>query len=473
MRSARGGGNPSAATRLRHEFPPSAATRLLIALHSIPLPVEAPGHQKVTIMPMDTKTSPQEELRPPVSDATGDFPAMAEGGEEHLLILRGGESNLKGGNRRRFFSQLERNVRRALHDLPAGAPRRLTGRIVVPLSGAECWPEIRQRVAKLYGIENFSLGHPAHRSLEGICQTIERHWPHGMQGSFLVRCRRGDKKFPLKSPQIEREVGGFIHQKWGLPVDLRNPETTIRVEILPNVAYVSFGILQGAGGLPTGTSGRLVVLFSGGIDSPVAAARLQRRGVTVELVHFSGRPFQDRRSERKAKKLARVLARSQMRLNLWLVPFGEVQRRIVVASRPALRVLLYRRLMLRIARKLAWKCDAPAVATGGSMGQVASQTLQNLVAIDDAVQGPVFRPLIGMDKQEIIDEARKLGTYDISILPDGDCCQLFAPKKGSELAVTIAEIRRAEEGLDIEDLVMIALAGATVERFRLPGAASD
>jgi thiamine biosynthesis protein ThiI len=254
-------------------------------------------------------------------------------------------------------------------------------------------------------------------------------------------------------------------------VDLERPEVEIVVEVLPDEAFVSLDRRPGPGGLPVGASGTVAALLSGGIDSPVAAWRMMKRGCTVLFVHFHAFPLQDHTTIDKVTELARVLTRFQFRTRLVLVPFGEAQQTIVASCPAPLRVVLYRRFMVRIAEALAARHRAKALVTGESLGQVASQTLDNIAAIDEAAKGPVLRPLVGMDKDEITRQARRIGTFEISTLPDQDCCQLFVPKSPAT-AATLDELRAAEAGLDVAGLVEAAVARAETRTFTFPAAAS-
>ena len=247
----------------------------------------------------------------------------------------------------------------------------------------------------------------------------------------------------MTSPQIEREVGGRIKEARGWLVDLDEPEFTIHVEALTHEAFYYFGKERGAGGMPVGVSGRVACLLSGGIDSPVAAWRLMRRGCRVLLVHFHSYPILSRASQEKARELARLLAEFQLHSRLFLVPFGEIQQQVVLAVPPPLRVVVYRRLMMRIAEAIAREHRAQALVTGEVVGQVASQTLENLASIDSVVSMPVLRPLVGMDKDEITAEAQRLGSYSISIIPDQDCCTLFTPRHPATKAKAF-DVERAE-----------------------------
>jgi thiamine biosynthesis protein ThiI len=282
-----------------------------------------------------------------------------------------------------------------------------------------------------------------------------------------VSARRADKRLPVTSPQVEREVGGRIKLATGWRVDLEQPALTIHIEMLPEYAFYFFGKEPGAGGLPTGTGGRVACLLSGGIDSPVAAYRLMRRGCSVLLIHFHSYPILSRASQEKVREIAALLAKYQLRARLVLVPFAELQQQVLLAVQPELRVVVYRRLMMRIAEKLARRWHARALVTGEVLGQVASQTLENLTTIAAVTTMEVLRPLVGMDKDEITGAAKRLGTYATSIIPDQDCCQLFTPRHPAT-RVTRDQIERAEQSLAIDALVAQAEAGSTVEDFAYP-----
>jgi thiamine biosynthesis protein ThiI len=282
-----------------------------------------------------------------------------------------------------------------------------------------------------------------------------------------VSVRRSDKRFPLTSPQIEREVGGLIKQAKGWLVNLEQPELTIHIEMLPEYAFYFFGKEPGAGGLPTGTGGRLACLLSGGIDSPVAAYRMMRRGCSVLLIHFHSYPILSRASQEKVREIAALLTKYQHRSRLILVPFGELQQQVVLAVSPELRVVIYRRLMLRIAEKLAREWHARALVTGEVVGQVASQTLENMTTIAEAASLEILRPLVAMDKDEITAEAHTIGTLPISNIPDQDCCQLFTPRFPAT-RVTRDQVARAETALPIDEMVRTAVASSVVEDFEFP-----
>lgn len=383
------------------------------------------------------------------------------------IVLHYQEIALKGRNRPWFVSKLVRNLKDATAGLGVREVRALMGRIELVLGEDANWDAVRERVARVFGVANFAHAGTAPLDIEAIAARILEDLGERQAESFRVSVRRADKRFPMTSPEIEREVGGRIKQVKGWRVDLANPGMTIHVEALTDHAFYSFGKEPGAGGLPVGVSGRVACLLSGGIDSPVAAWRMMRRGCRVTFVHFHSYPILSRASQEKARELVRLLTQFQLRSTLTLVPFGEIQQQVVLSVAPPLRVVIYRRLMMRIAERLARTGRAQALVTGEVVGQVASQTIENLTAINAVTTLPVFRPLIGMDKEEITAESIRLGSYPISIIPDQDCCTLFTPKHPATKARAI-DVERAEAGLPMDDIVRTAVSAAVVEQFRFP-----
>jgi thiamine biosynthesis protein ThiI len=383
------------------------------------------------------------------------------------VVVHYQEIALKGNNRPWFVARLARNLRLATKSAGVREVRVLMGRIELVLEDAADWNSIRDRVSHVFGVANFAKAGSAPLDVDGIAAAILQDLGDPPVSTFRVSARRADKRFPLTSPQIEREVGGRIKEARGWKVDLGHPELTIHVEALTDEAFYYFGKEGGAGGLPAGTSGRVACLLSGGIDSPVAAWRLMRRGCRVLFVHFHSYPILSRASQEKVRELVTLLTRYQYDSRLFLVPFGEIQQRVVLAVAPPLRVVIYRRLMMRIAEAIAGRNRAQALVTGEVVGQVASQTLENLSAINRVVKMPVLRPLVGMDKDEITAESQRLGTYPISIIPDQDCCTLFTPRHPATRARQ-GEVERAEAGLPIEEIVNQAVAAAAVEEFHFP-----
>jgi thiamine biosynthesis protein ThiI len=383
------------------------------------------------------------------------------------IIVHYQEIALKRNNRPWFIARLARNLRLATSDLGVREVRVLMGRIEVLLDGNTDWLPVRDRIARVFGVANFAQAGRAALDVDAIAQAILSDLGDRSPRTFRVSARRADKRFPLTSPEIEREVGGRIKEARGWVVDLSHPELTIHVEALSSEAFYYFGKELGAGGMPVGVSGRVACLLSGGIDSPVAAWRLMRRGCRVLLVHFHSYPILSRASQEKVRELARVLAGCQFHSRLFLVPFGEIQQQVTLSVAPPLRVVIYRRLMMRIAEQIARQNRAQALVTGEVVGQVASQTLENLASINSVVAMPVLRPLIALDKDEITAEAQRLGTYEISIIPDQDCCTLFTPRHPATKART-ADVERAEATLPVAEIVQRAVAAAAVEDFQFP-----
>jgi thiamine biosynthesis protein ThiI len=382
-------------------------------------------------------------------------------------LLRYQELALKGRNRPWFQRHLIRHLRRALAGLGVREVRVPMGRIELVLGREAMADEVRERLRYVFGLANFSMATSVPPAYDAIEAAILRDLPHREPASFRVKVRRVDKRFPIPSPEIERRLGARIVAARGWAVDLHDPALTVGVEILPGEAFCHFGKEPGAGGLPTGTGGRLVALLSGGIDSPVAAWRMMRRGCSVSFVHFHGAPFHSRASQDKARQLVHHLCRFQLQATLHLVPFGEIQRQVTLTVPGALRTVVYRRLMLRIAALVAERIGAHGLITGDVVGQVASQTLENMAAASAGVPLPIFRPLVGMDKDEITSQAVRLGTFDLSIQPDEDCCTLFTPRHPITRA-RLDEIDAAEHCLPAGELVEIALRQSAVERFRWP-----
>lgn len=385
-----------------------------------------------------------------------------------VLLAHYQEIALKGQNRPWFLRHLARNVRDALAGLDVGDVRLPMGRLDVPLGDGVDMAEVEARIRTVFGLANYSVAHRVEPTVEAITEAVMRDLPRSrVVPSFRVEVRRAHKQFPVPSPDLERHIGGRINSETGWKVDLSNPAFTVWVEIVPKAAFYHFGKEPGAGGLPMGTGGRVLVLLSGGIDSPVAAWRMMRRGCHATFVHFHGHPFTSHASIDKARELARTLAPYQLGAHLMLIPFGELQRQVTVSVPGPLRVVVYRRLMLRIASALAAKVHARALVTGDAVGQVASQTLENLAVIGAATDHLVIRPLVGMAKEEIMADARRLGTFPISILPDEDCCTLFTPRHPLTRA-KLSEIERAEADLPIAAMVESAVADPVIERIDWP-----
>ena len=383
------------------------------------------------------------------------------------IVVHYQEIALKGNNRPWFVARLARNLRLATKDVGVREVRVLMGRIELLLRDDADWNAVRDRTAQVFGVANFARAGRAALDVDAIAGEILNDLGDRQTETFRVSAKRADKRFPLTSPQIEREVGGRIQEAKGWRVDLSNPGLTIHIEALTEDAFYYYGKEQGAGGLPAGTSGRVACLLSGGIDSPVAAWRMMRRGCRVLFVHFHSYPILSRASQEKVRELVRVLTKFQYDSKLYLVPFGEIQQQVVLSVAPPLRVVIYRRLMMRITEAIARRNRAQALVSGEVVGQVASQTLENLSSIDDVVKMPVLRPLIGMDKDEITAEAQRLETYPISIIPDQDCCTLFTPRHPATKAKRW-DVEHAEHALAIDEIVTKAVASAAIEEFHFP-----
>jgi thiamine biosynthesis protein ThiI len=382
-------------------------------------------------------------------------------------LIRYHEIALKKGNRQYFTELLKRNLLAAVKDLGAKEIRNLPARLLLTFKNDVHADIVIQRLSGVFGVANFSIVKRTDRDIDALRSDILESLNGNRFESFRIETQRGDKTFPLTSPEINRQLGAAVKARSGARVDLENPEFTVTVEILPRDAFFGFNKIPGAGGLPVGASGRVVCLISGGFDSPVAAYRMMQRGCRIIFVHFHSAPYQDKTSQEKVRELVTHLTRHQFLSRLYLVPFGEIQRQIVASVARPLRVVLYRRMMLRIAEVIARQDRAKALVTGESLGQVASQTLDNMAVIEQAARLPILRPLVGMDKQEIIDQARRIGTFDISSIPDQDCCQLFVPKHPATKA-RFDDVEQDENKFDVNELMRDGVENASHEEFTFP-----
>jgi tRNA uracil 4-sulfurtransferase len=377
------------------------------------------------------------------------------------------ELGLKRGNRPLFLRHLARNLRRATSDLGPLTLRQVSGRVLLDLENHPDPAAVRDRVQRVFGVSSFALAYRVASTVEAMKSIIAWLVEGQTFASFRITARRAFKTYPMTSVELNRELGAFVLERVAARVDLRHPEVEIHVEVMPAETFVYVDPVRGPGGLPVGASGTVAALLSGGIDSPVAAWRMMKRGCRVLFVHFHSVPYLPPTSQAKARALVGLLSRWQYDSTLILVPFAEIQREVVLTVPPPARVVVYRRLMVRIAEALARKHGAVALATGESLGQVASQTLSNIARIDEVAGMPILRPLIGMDKLEITDQARRLGTFEISIEPDADCCTLFVPKHPAT-RMSEHEVSALESRLDIARLVAAGCDGASVEAFEFP-----
>ena len=358
------------------------------------------------------------------------------------------EVALKGANRGWFERTLLQNVRFALKGLPV-AEVSIPARVVVRFAEPVLWREVFARLSTVFGLNGIIPVEQAGTTYDQLETFVGAHAGDLSGATFAVRCKRSDKRFPLTSEEVNRRLGAFVNERTGMAVDLENPDLTIHVLVQSDGLYVFRERFPGPGGLPAGTSGRVLVLMSGGIDSPAAAYLAMKRGTRAHYVHFHSAPYTSDASVSKVERLVRVLTRHQGTSRLTVVPFGDCQREIVALCPERLRVVLYRRMMLRAAERIARRSRCEALVTGESLNQVASQTLENMAAIDRVVHMPVLRPLIGMDKQEIIALAERALTYELSILPHQDCCSFLQPQHPAT-RTTNAACEEAEASLDVD-----------------------
>lgn len=382
------------------------------------------------------------------------------------------ELALKGRNRDYFEQRLVRNIQLALKDIGAKRVESLRSRIRVVLPPSASDEIVKDRLARVFGIANFSLAHALPLDLtkpdwDALKQAIGQEVQSQTFSTFRVSVKRADKRLALTSMDVERDVGAYLCDLTGKKVSLTNPDLTVHIELLSRDMYYSINKITGPGGMPVGVSGRVACLISGGIDSPVAAYRMMKRGCNAAFVHFSGRPLVSRASEDKVRELLQTLTQYQYHSRLYVVPFGEIQREIVAHAPAPYRIVMYRRLMVRIASELAGREQCWGLVTGDSLGQVASQTPENLSVIEEAAELPMLRPLIGMDKIEITDQAQRIGTFTTSIEPDQDCCSLFTPPHPST-KTRIDDIRKVERSFDIHGLVKQGLDKAELSEFTFP-----
>lgn len=380
---------------------------------------------------------------------------------KEVILLKDGEIALKGLNRSQFESVMMKNIKRKLAKL-SGEYRCVHSQSATLIEGLsdDCdMDEAADAVSHVFGINRYTRAAACEKDIEQIKRTAAEYLEDDLESvkTFKVEAKRSDKSFPLKSPEICDEVGGYLLSKFhNLKVDVHNPDNTVFVEVRDNYAFVHSKQLPGAGGLPTGTSAKGMVLISGGIDSPVASYMMAKRGMTLNAVHFASPPYTSVRAERKVYDLLHKVALYSGEIKLFVVPFTKIQEKIRDDSPEELFTVTMRRIMMKIACELADKTGCLALITGESVGQVASQTVQAIQCTDDASSLPVFRPLIGMDKSEITDISRKIDTYDISIEPYADCCTVFTPKH-PRTKPTLTLARNAEKDAWSDELIKEAI----------------
>ena len=384
---------------------------------------------------------------------------------ERVCLIHYAEIGLKGRNRGEFERRLRDNLEAALVGLPVKSPEKVVSRVAIRVTDPDATLAVAQRIVEIPGVAAVSLAFRTARAQSEIEQAaLLAIREHGAFTTFAVESKRSNTDYPVTSMETNRLVGSYLVAQTGAKVDLGTPDVKVRVDVVQGDVYVSSKRLQGVGGLPVGASGRVVSLLSAGIDSPVATWRLIRRGALAVGVHFSGKPHTSDMSERLVLELGEHLARTGGLARIYLVPFGDLQKEISLACHPDLRIILYRRLMIRVAEKIAWGERAKALVTGESLGQVASQTLENIAAIDEAATLPILRPLIGNDKIEIITDAKRIGTFELSTVDHADCCTLFMPRT-PETHARLSAVIEAWDALPHERMVVDAIAGMTWQDF--------
>lgn len=380
------------------------------------------------------------------------------------IVVHYAEVGLKGRNRPRFETHLRNNLERALRPLGRVRVRNLYGRVLVELPDGGDLDAIRERISGVFGVAWFAPVTTAEPDVEAIERAVLALVREREFASFGVRSRRIDKRFPMRSSDLNAHLGALVVEATGARVDLRQPDLWIEPHVMHDCALIVADKIPGPGGLPVGSGGNAMALISGGIDSPVAAWAMARRGLDLFYVHFHSAPFTSTASQHKVRDVVRRLAVHQRRATLFLVPFGALQRQLVAEAPAEPRIVLYRRFMLRVAERLAARVGALALVTGESLGQVSSQTLGNLDTIHRAATLPVLQPLIEMDKAEIIERARRIGTYETSIEPDEDCCSYLMPRQAATWTRPEA-IEAIESRMDVKGMVEATLE--RVEREKL------
>ena len=385
-----------------------------------------------------------------------------------MILLKLGEMVLKGLNRRSFEDKLQANIYRRLNNL--GQFRvytRQSTTYVEPMTDACDMDGAWEALTRVFGVVGLSRARACEKDKDAILAAAREYLDDKLSAArtFKVETKRADKTFPMTSIQLSQYVGGELDELYpDLKVDVHNPELTVHIEVRDYAAFVHADPEPGAGGLPVGINGRAVSLLSGGIDSPVSSWMIAKRGVALEMVHFFSYPYTSNEAKEKVLDLARLLTPWCGRLTVHVAPFTAIQEELRRSVPQELFTLVMRRFMMRIAEKVAQRCGAKALVTGECLGQVASQTMEAMAATGAVVELPILRPVVGMDKEDIVRTARKIGTYDTSILPYEDCCTVFTPRH-PRLRPTPAELEYAEQNLDIEGMVQAAVDG--IERIQV------
>lgn len=387
---------------------------------------------------------------------------------KEIILIKNGELALKGLNRSTFEDILVKNIRRRLKPLGEFEYRKEQSTVsVVPMEDYIDMDEVSDRISRVFGIAAYSRALQVEKDIEVILKETPVYLAEQLRNAktFKVEGKRSDKRFPLTSPQMSAEVGGAILSAFPhLKVDVKNPDILVTIEIREKFAFIRGNQTKGAGGMPTGTAGKSAILISGGIDSPVAAYMMAKRGLTLNAVHFASPPYTSPQAEEKVHNLLRQVSRYCGNITLFTVGFTEIQEAIRDNCPEELFTLVMRRFMMRISQRIAEKEDCKALITGESLGQVASQTLNALACTDAVVSMPVFRPVIGLDKDEIIKISRKIDTFDISIEPYEDCCTVFTPKH-PKTKPQISVLENAEKALDVDALIDRALNNTEIRNI--------
>ena len=387
---------------------------------------------------------------------------------KEILLIKDGEIALKGLNRSSFEETLIRNLRRRLEDLGGFTFTKAQSTIyATPKDENVDFEMAIERVKNVFGISAFSRAAVLEKDMQDILEKTPEYLKETLSAvkTFKVEAKRSDKRFPLKSPEICNELGGKLLEKFHhLKVDVHNPDVTVMVEIRDFGAYVHAGKIKGAGGMPVGSSGQATLLISGGIDSPVAGYIMAKRGLTLDAVHFESPPYTSPRARAKVVKLTQLISKYCGRIYLHIVPFTEIQEEIKTNCPEELFTIIMRRFMMKLAERIARKTGSQALVTGESLAQVASQTIGAIACTEAVATMPVLRPLIGMDKSEIIEISQKIGTFETSILPYEDCCTVFTPKH-PKTRPELWQIEEAEKNLEIDSLIEKALK--EVEKVRI------
>lgn len=388
--------------------------------------------------------------------------------KQELILIKIGEIALKGLNRRTFEEVLMKNIKRHLAPLGKFEVKSAQSAIYVrPLDEDVDLDDACEKIGKVFGIASYSRACLAKKDMDDINRTAAEYLKEELEdaATFKVEAKRSDKAFPLKSPEICAETGGYLLEKFpGLSVDVHQPEATVTVEIRDFGAYVHGKAKRGAGGMPVGTGGKAAVLISGGIDSPVAAWMMAKRGVELTAVHFASPPYTSERAEEKVKELLSKVSEYGGRLRMFTVPFTKIQEAIQSQCPEELFTIIMRRMMMKISSRIGEREGCAALITGESLGQVASQTIHAIACTDAAASLPVFRPLIGMDKEEIVRISRQIGAFEISIQPYEDCCTVFTPKHPRTRPV-LKYVELAESSVDWEEMLQEAAGQAVMTKI--------